>query len=55
MHSARTPIAQKFGMKDLNWFFSQWIWQTVLPSYRLEYSIKDAPDGGALLQGTVFP
>ncbi len=53
-HFARTSIAQKFGMKDLNWFFSQWVWQKNLPSYRLEYSIQDAPDGGALLKGTVF-
>jgi hypothetical protein len=53
-HFARTPIAEKFGMKDLNWFFSQWVWQKNLPSYRLEYSIQDAPDGGTLLQGAVF-
>ncbi|HTY63231.1 MAG TPA: M1 family aminopeptidase [Acidobacteriota bacterium] len=53
-HFARTPIAQKFGMKDLNWFFSQWVWQQSLPSYRFEYSIQDASDGGTLLQGTVF-
>jgi aminopeptidase N len=41
-------------MKDLNWFFSQWVWQKALPSYRLEYSLQNAPDGGTLLQGTVF-
>ena len=53
-HFVRTPIAQRFGMKDLSWFFSEWVWQKSLPSYRLEYSIQDAPDGGALLHGTVF-
>jgi aminopeptidase N len=53
-HYARTPIAQKYGQKNLNWFFSQWVWQEALPSYRLEYSITDNEDGTALMQGTVF-
>jgi len=50
---ARTPIAQKYGLKDLSWFFSRWVRQTHLPSYRLEYSIKDMPDGTATLEGTL--
>ena len=53
-HFVRTPIAQKYGFKDLNWFFSQWVRQTPLPSYRLEYAIKDNPDGTAVVQGTLF-
>jgi len=53
-HFARTPIAQQYGAKDLGWFFSQWVMQTVLPSYRLEYSIKSEADGSALVEGTVF-
>jgi hypothetical protein len=53
-HFARTPIAQKYGVKDLGWFFSQWVMQTVLPSYRLEYSIKSNADGSALIEGVVF-
>jgi hypothetical protein len=52
-HFARTPIAQKYGLKDLSWFFSQWVWQTPLPSYRLEYSIQDRPDGTALIKGVL--
>jgi aminopeptidase N len=51
---ARTPIAQKYGVKDLSWFFSQWVNQTALPSYRLEYSIQGNPDGSASVEGTVF-
>jgi hypothetical protein len=53
-HFARSPIARKYGIKDLNWFFSQWVWQTALPTYRLEYSIVDQPGGKALLKGMVF-
>ena len=44
-HFARTPIAQKFGLRDLDWFFRQWVYGTDLPSYQLEYSIKTQPDG----------
>jgi hypothetical protein len=51
---ARTPVAQKYGVKDLHWFFSQWVMQTALPTYRLEYSIQNNPDGSATVQGTVF-
>lgn len=53
-HFARTPIAQKYGLKDLSWFFAQWVWQTPLPSYRLEYSIQDKRDGTALVQGVLY-
>ncbi len=53
-HFARTPIAQKYRIKDLNWFFAQWVMQTALPSYRLEYSIVEQPDGKAAVKGTVF-
>jgi hypothetical protein len=53
-HYARTPLAQKYGVKDLRWFFTQWVMQTALPSYRLEYSIQDNPDGSAMVQGTIF-
>lgn len=53
-HFAKTAIAQKYQLKDLNWFFSQWVYQTAFPSYRLEYQIKDQPDGSVMLTGTVF-
>jgi hypothetical protein len=53
-HFARTPLAQKYGAKDLDWFFSQWVRQTALPSYRFEYSIQSNPDGSASVEGTVF-
>ena len=53
-HFPRTPIAQKFGLKDLNWFFRQWVYQAYLPSYRLAYQLENQPDGSVLLRGTVF-
>ena len=52
-HFAKTPIAQKFKLKDLNWFFNQWVYQTGLPSYQFAYQIQDQPDGSSLLTGTV--
>ncbi|HZI18349.1 MAG TPA: M1 family aminopeptidase [Pyrinomonadaceae bacterium] len=53
-HFARTPIARKYGLKDLNWFFHQWVYQTGLPSYKLEYQIEPQPDGTAVLRGAVM-
>lgn len=53
-HFARSPIAQKYRMRDLNWFFSQWVYQTGLPTYRAEYQLQDGPGGQAVLSGQVF-
>jgi len=52
-HFAKTPIAQKYRLTDLNWFFNQWVFQAGLPSYQLEYQIQDQPDGTAIVIGTV--
>ncbi|MDT7605241.1 MAG: hypothetical protein QOF61_3238 [Acidobacteriota bacterium] len=52
-HFAKTPIAQKYGLQDLNWFFNQWVYQSGLPSYQLEYQLQDQPDGSVLLTGNV--
>ena len=52
-HFARTPTAQKFGLRDLNWFFRQWVYGTELPSYQLEYEIKSPPEGGTFLSGVL--
>lgn len=53
-HFASTPIAQQFGMKDLDWFFKQWVWQTGMPTYRLEYALENQPGGKVSLKGTLF-
>jgi hypothetical protein len=52
-HFSKTPIAQKYHLNDLNWFFSQWVFQSSLPSYHLEYQIQDQPDGTAMVTGTL--
>lgn len=52
-HFARTPIARKYNLKDLNWFFQQWVYQTGLPSYQVEYQIENQPDGSVVLSGEV--
>jgi hypothetical protein len=52
-HFAKTSIAQRYHMENLDWFFSQWVYHTELPSYRMEYQVQDQPDGKVLLSGTI--
>ncbi len=52
-HFAKTPIAQKYKLQDLNWFFNQWVYQSGLPSYQLEYQLQDQPDGSVLISGNI--
>jgi hypothetical protein len=52
-HFAKSPIARTYGLSDLNWFFRQWVYETYLPSYQMEYHFQDLPDGKVLLTGTV--
>jgi hypothetical protein len=52
-HFATSPIARTYGLRDLNWFFSQWVYQAELPSYKMEYHFEDQPDGKVLMMGTV--
>jgi Peptidase family M1 domain len=53
-HFANSPIARKYGVKDLNWFFRQWVYETGLPSYTLEYTLQDQPDGSTVVNGSVI-
>jgi hypothetical protein len=32
-HFVNTPIARTYQMKDLAWFFRQWVYESSLPSY----------------------
>ena len=52
-HFSRSPIGRKFGLKDLNWFFHQWVYRTPLPNYRLLYRVEPRSNGGVLLTGTL--
>jgi hypothetical protein len=52
-HFARTPLAGKFELQNLDWFFTQWVYGTGLPSYQLEYETKADPDGTLFLTGVV--
>jgi aminopeptidase N len=52
-HFTKTPIARMYRISSLDWFFSQWVYQSALPSYRLEYQLQDQPDGKVLLTGNV--
>jgi aminopeptidase N len=50
---AETPIAKTFGLKDLGWFFQQWITEAKLPSYRMEYRV-DSSGNEFVLSGNVI-
>lgn len=50
----RTTYAQTLGLKDLNWFFQQWLYEAVLPSYRMEYKIESGEGGNALVTGKII-
>ena len=51
---ARSPVAKHFGVKDLDWFFQEYVYDTTLPSYKMEYSIGTAPEGGPAVSGTII-
>lgn len=53
-HFATTAIARRYQMKDLNWFFHEWVFQAYLPIYRLEYGEEPQSDGSFILRGTLF-
>jgi Peptidase family M1 domain len=50
-HFAKSPIAQQYRITNLDWFFNQWVYQAVHPSYRLEYQLENQADGKVLLTG----
>ncbi|MGO9088716.1 MAG: M1 family metallopeptidase [Candidatus Sulfotelmatobacter sp.] len=52
-HVGQTALARKFGYKDLNWFYRQWVLQAYLPTYRLTYELENQADGSVLLKETL--
>jgi hypothetical protein len=52
-HFAKSPIAAQFGLTDLNWFFREWVYDTTLPSYSLDYKLEPLGNGSVMLTGYV--
>jgi hypothetical protein len=52
-HFAKSLIARKYNLSNLDWFFKQWVYRSELPSYQMEYQIQSEPDGKFMLSGTV--
>lgn len=52
-HFAKTPIAQKYGMQNLNWLFRQAVYQSEFPSYEMQYKITPEGDGKVVVSGTI--
>ncbi len=52
-HFVKSPIARTYGITSLDWFFSQWVQQSDLPSYQMDYRFEDQPDGKVLMTGTI--
>ncbi len=50
---ARSTLAKQFGIKDLDWFFQEHVYDTTLPSYKLDYTIGSGPDGGVVVTGNI--
>jgi len=53
-HIKSTPLAQKYGYKDLEWFYKQWVTETYLPSYEFSYHIEADTGTGVILKGELF-
>lgn len=53
-HFVKTSIAKKYNLQNLDWFFTQWIYQDQLPSYRLAYAVEDRPIGSVVLNCTIY-
>lgn len=52
-HFAKTPIARMYRINNLDWFFKQWVYQSAMPSYRMDYHFENQPNGKVMLTGTV--
>jgi len=52
-HFAKTGIAKKYGMTNLNWLFRQFVYQSELPSYEMQYKVTTEADGKVFLTGTI--
>jgi aminopeptidase N len=53
-HVKNTSLARKYGYKDLDWFYRQWVTETYLPSYELSYHLEGDAGAGVILKGELF-
>jgi len=49
-----TPLSRKYGYKDLNWFYRQWVTQSYLPSYEFDYDVENDSAGGVIIKGELL-
>ena len=52
-HFAKTPIAKKYGMTNLNWLFREFVYQSEYPSYEMQYKVTTEADGKVFLTGAI--
>lgn len=53
-HFPATAIAAKYKLKDLNWFFREYVYESDYPSYRMTYELLDQPDGTCVMSITIL-
>lgn len=49
-----TPQMDLDANGTMNWFFSQWVYGTSVPTYKLDYKLENAEDGKVKLIGRVY-
>jgi len=48
-----TPQMDLDGNKRMDWFFSQWVYGTEVPRYKLDYTLTPDADGKVILKGAL--
>lgn len=48
-----TPQMDLDGNHKMDWFFSEWVYDTELPRYKLQYSLIPESDGKVVLKGSI--
>jgi aminopeptidase N len=48
-----TPAMNVTGDGKMDWFFGEWVYGTMLPKYKLDYTLTAQDDGKVQLKGTI--
>ena len=48
-----TPQMDLDGNHKMDWFFSEWVYDTEIPRYKLQYSLIPESDGKVILKGSI--